>query len=223
MSANAVYLFTGPNEDHREITKRLLQLQIYAVKSIDSFDEIPRESRELLVLNYNAIGGEELVSVFQAARALPKARILVAANQIPIAVYKKIVELENAFTLQKPFSRSCLNGVLSKMLVEETDSRASPSTRFTSHQPVRFVVQRTGLLIHSHMTNYSGTGAYLEYRGISLKIGDDLEIGLDSKDFDHRGERIRFPARVVWISKGLPDKSPGVGVQFVKLAESKSA
>lgn len=118
--------------------------------------------------------------------------------------------------MQKECPPGALEAILSKIVTKE-DIQAARFPRFQTDQTVRLMVTATGLLIPTRMKNYSAGGAFLEYRGISLKVGDHIQVAIPAIEEKSRTKARRpFDAKVIWISSGDNPRSPsrGVGIQF---------
>lgn len=152
---------------------------------------------------------ERLSGLFEGAR------ILITADQISIYSYQHVHSMSNMVTLQKPFQDNLLLTLLDRV-ASHADFKPSRCPRFITNEPVRMVVLETGLLIPTRMRNYSASGAFLEYRGISLKVGDQIQISLQEDQKDVK-ENMQMQAQVIWIKEGEHNRSPmrGVGVKFL--------
>jgi DNA-binding NarL/FixJ family response regulator len=149
-----------------------------------------------------------LIKLKQLNDALP---ILVLADQISLYSYRKVDMFKRMVAVQKPVDDFMLLRLLQK-LVTDKNFQLSPSPRFITDQSVRVVHLKTGLLLPTRMRNYSTSGAFLEYRGISVKPGDELQIQISQS----RAENLSVRAKVIWTRDGEHSRSPvrGLGVQF---------
>jgi hypothetical protein len=160
----------------------------------------------------------ELKTVHELVRRIPKTPILILANQILLPTYSKLDELQNTVTLQKPFDGGIFENLLAKVATG-VDFKPKVCPRFVTDEEVRMIQLRTGLLIPTRMRNYSAGGAFLEYRGIALNIGDEIHISLKSADLKSAKNTFQALAKVVWIRDGDHPRSPsrGVGIQFIRI------
>jgi DNA-binding response OmpR family regulator len=168
-----------------------------------------------------ALGHRELQIVHRLSELTSNTPILILANQVALSSYDRVHSLENAVTLQKPFDVRNFESLLEKV-VTGTDFKPKVCPRFVTDEEVRMMLLRTGLLIPTRMRNYSAGGAFLEYRGISLQVGDELHISLTCRDLRVVKETFQARARVIWISDGRDASNSsrglarGVGIQFFK-------
>lgn len=162
-----------------------------------------------LLFECEKMEGKNLEHFLRYALASKQRKLLAFTNQIPVYVYQKIVRLKNIAIMQKPREAQTVFAVLEEM---EKSGEVKPTSfpRFLADLPVRMVVLNSGLLVPSRMKNYSAGGAFLEYRGISLKEGDKLQIAMGES------KNNQFQAKVIWVrrSKEKP-LAPGVGIQFI--------
>lgn len=162
-----------------------------------------------------ALGHCELEIVHRLSRLAPNVPILILANQVALSSYQSVHSLQNMVTLQKPFDVRNFESLLEKVTAGK-DFKPKVCPRFATDEEARMMQLRTGLLIPTRMRNYSAGGAFLEYRGISLEVGDELHISLACRDLRVTKETFQARAKVIWISNGEDSRSPtrGVGVQF---------
>lgn len=168
------------------------------------------------IFDCEVLSQQELEIVQQLSRLTSNAPILIFANQITLSSYDRVHSLQNTVTLQKPFDVRNFTSLLEKV-VEGKDFKPKVCPRFATDEEARMMQLRTGLMIPTRMKNYSAGGAFLEYRGISLQVGDELHISLPCRDLRVAKETFQAKAKVIWISKGEDARSPtrGVGVQFM--------
>jgi Tfp pilus assembly protein PilZ len=145
--------------------------------------------------------------------------ILILADQITIYSYNAVDQLENTVTLQKPFDSRIFESLLEKT-ASGKDFKPKVCPRFITDEEVRTLQMRTGLLIPTRMRNYSSGGAFLEYHGISLEVGDEIQISLKSAQLKNAKGSFQVKAKVVWIREGDHSRSAarGVGVQFISVS-----
>lgn len=164
---------------------------------------------DMLIFDVKVMNLANLKSLLLACRTLKNVPTLIMADEIPIEIYRKVAMLPHVVTLQKPASAADM-----KMRMQEMASRleAVPNRfpRFKTDQPTRMVFLRTGLLVPSRMKNYSVGGAFLEYNGISLKVGDHIQIGFHSSE-----QPFQLQAKVIWMKTEADRRTRGVGVQFL--------
>lgn len=154
--------------------------------------------------------------VLKIADRMEQGKILVLASQISVFAYRQAARMSNIVTLQKPYAPAVFEAMIRKIAAEQ-DLDLSRFPRFITDEPVRMVVLKTGLLIPTRMKNYSAGGAFLEYRGISLKVGDTIQLNLGNRESMKAADGFQLKARVAWIKEGDGPRSPmrGVGIQFL--------
>jgi len=143
--------------------------------------------------------------------------IVVVARQITIYSYGQIHEMKNILTMQMPCEPQVFLAVVDRVL-QKQNVKSDVCPRFITNMAVRIVVLENGLYLPTRLRNYSATGAFLEYHGISLKVGDRIQINLGrTRDETKKNDSLLKNAKVVWIREGETSRSParGVGVQFI--------
>jgi len=183
------------------------------VNHLNTFDE---ENGGTVIHNCDSLGETQFALLKKISVALGHRKFLVLARQFSVHAYRQVGAMENMIALQKPFQMDVFKTILSTIIAKsEPLSRRFP--RFITDEPVRMVVMKSGLLIPTRMKNYSVGGAFLEYRGISLKIGDTLRLGLDPKEQIHPSKTFQLMGKVIWIKNGEHPRSAnrGVGIQFL--------
>lgn len=158
----------------------------------------------------------ELVVLNEILKIKPKASLIVLADHITIFSYKEIAKFHNTIALQKPMQPAVFLSLLDKATRRE-DVTPDRSPRFIIDEAVRIVAERSGLVVPTRMRNYSAGGAFLEYRGISLKVGDRLSMRMTKIGKDN--EPLDVKAKVVWIREGDSPTSAarGIGIQFLDI------
>lgn len=179
-------------------------------------DTLDEDSGAVVIYNCDSLGEMQLVFLKKISQALGHRKFLVLARQFSVHAYREVGAIDNMIALQRPFQMDVFKTILSTILSRsEPPSRRFP--RFITDEPVRMVVMKSGLLIPTRMKNYSVGGAFLEYRGISLKVGDTLRLGLDPKEQIHPSKTFQLMAKVIWIKNGEHPRSAnrGIGIQFL--------
>lgn len=219
----ALLLCDAPDQS-QELHDALVATELYEVISargkLLTNLAVSLKKYSLVIFDCDRLGEEELSQLLKISDLMEDGRtsgqILVLAEQISIFAYRQVARMKNMVTLQKPFSRGMFNAVLAKLAATGNRDDA-PFPRFITDEPVRMVVMKTGLLIPTRMKNYSAGGAFLEYRGISLKVGDTIQLNLGNRDSMQRSRGFQLRARVAWIKEGDGPRSVsrGVGIQFL--------
>jgi hypothetical protein len=182
-----------------------------------------------LIYDTDIVKAEDMIAISNFSKAFRTTQQVLLSQHIPIISFQKLMSLRNVVALQSSCTALALGQILEK-IVRNEKVRTERSPRFQTDQPVRMMVMRSGLLIPTRMKNYSAGGAFLEYNGISLSVGDKIQIGIEPQ----RGmvkETQQLRARVVWLKGSTSTQTAtsvtpitdapgastvrGVGVQFV--------
>jgi hypothetical protein len=167
------------------------------------------------VLNCHFLNTTEFAAVQKLSRTTPNLPILVAARQIALESYRKIDSLHNTVAIQKEFQPEVFTELLERMSKGD-GYKPVVSPRFLTDAEVRVMVLDSGLIIRSRMRNYSSSGLFIEYRGISLKVGDIVRVSVPCPDATETRASLNLKARVVWERKfGMRSPARGVGLQFI--------
>lgn len=181
----------------------------------DGIEKLVNQPVRVAIFDHDILD-EPQVSALERIRTFSEVPIVILAKQIGVYAYRRISKMDEMITLQRPFQAAILTALLQR-LTANIDPEKKELPRFYTDEPVRMVVLGSGLLIPTRMKNYSAGGAFLEYRGISLKVGDKLQIGLDRPHHQSsNGDGLQMKAKVIWIKEGDTPRSPsrGIGVQF---------
>lgn len=153
-------------------------------------------------------------------------QFVVLAQQISIYAYQRVSKMMNMVAVQVPCDEKIFEKVVREVAAQDLE-KLIRFPRFITDEPARIVVMDTGLLIPTRMKNYSVGGAFLEYKGISLKVGHKLKVNLLNQEApkviksspSSLAQQLQMNGRVVWIRDGDPALKAlrGVGVQFVDL------
>lgn len=170
---------------------------------------------DVIVFDAPVLGKYELVVLNEIVKMKPNARLLVLADHITIFSYKEVASFKNSIALQKPLQPAMFLGLLEKAICKDEDLTPIRSPRFIINEAVRIVAEKTGLMVPTRMRNYSAGGAFLEYHGISLKVGDRLSMRMTREG--KLAEHLDVKAKVVWIREGDGPRSAmrGIGIQFL--------
>lgn len=172
---------------------------------------------DLIVYDCDSLNSNKFNLLTDISKRYDNQKILITAYEIFIYAFQQVTKMKSVLTLQKPFSSYILPALVDKML-DEDEIKMDRCPRFITNQPVNMMILKNGLLIPTRMKNYSAGGAFLEYKGISLKVGDKIQMNLLAKDITKLKESFQLQAKVVWI-KGGNDPTVterGVGVQFLE-------
>lgn len=206
------------NAEIEELLKPVKQYKITFAKHLKVLASplLHANHYDVIIFNCHCLDKDELAFLLKIANLTENIPILILATQIGIFSYTKVDALQNMVTLQKPFNRDVFLSLLARAAFG-MDFRPIRCPRFITDEPVRMIVVKTGLLIPTRMRNYSSGGAFLEYRGISLQVGDLIQISLGSSPSSQMKGNLLMRAKVIWIRDGDHARSPvrGVGVQFL--------
>lgn len=173
----------------------------------------------LILVNCDVLNAGQLSGLLVYANRNRNSQFLVLARQISIHAYRRVAEMKNIVTLQIPCEPSIFEGLVREILKGMQLATTQRCPRFVTDEPARVMIMDTGLLIPTRMRNYSVGGAFLEYKGISLKVGHSLDINLLSQENPPDEDRLRMSAKVIWLREGdsPTSSSRGAGVQFADL------
>lgn len=159
----------------------------------------------------------ELVTVKNLSEECGHLPVLVLSEQISLFSYRRIGALKNTLAIQKPCDERAIISIVNRMVMGH-DFKPTASPRFITDIPVKLVHMKSGLLVPTRMRNYSATGAFLEYKGLSFKVGDTIDIKLETQDKDSFDEAMQMRAKVVWVKEGDQSQATirGIGVQFIQ-------
>lgn len=176
---------------------------------------------DMVVYDCEHLTGTQIQWLLPLSERSRLTQFLVLSKQISILAYKQVAKMNNIVTLQVPTSDELFQAVVQEILNQGlTHPQKFP--RFVTDEPARMVVMESGLLIPTRMRNYSMGGAFLEYKGISLKVGHSLKVSLLSQESGGTDPKLQLNAKVVWIKDQPqypqgPKEVRGVGVQFIDL------
>lgn len=168
------------------------------------------------VFDFDLLNQIEVIFLKGIAERNPETPLVILSQQISIYAFRSVAQLQNMIILQKPYHVGVLPSVLEKIITMKLEKQTR-SPRFLTDEPVRLIVLRNGLFVPTKMKNYSASGAFLEYRGISLKVGDKIQVSLGDIATSGHTDRFQLQAKVIWIHQGDGPRSAsrGVGIQFL--------
>lgn len=184
--------------------------------------DIPPDFRsglfDFVIYACDCINEHQLRWILPLAHRNQRSHYLILANQISIHAYKKVSVMENVVTLQMPLADDVLLGMILQLSGQQLLEAKSRFPRFITDEPVRMVVMETGLLIPSRMRNYSMSGAFIEYKGINLRVGNNLKVNLPKQEDPESKKSLQLDGRVVWVrlDQTRSGTSEGIGVQFIE-------
>jgi|GEM_PF-2763390 len=188
---------------------------VWSHEQIKNTDNLPPLT-SLVLYSCNILNSDHLNYLLSLDSLLnARCKVLILARQISIGAYRRLNQIKNIVTLQIPCNPSFFEKLATE-LIYNSHYQITRSPRFITNEPVRVMVMHSGLLINTRMRNYSSGGAFLEYNGIHLKIGDILKVNMHSKDNPPHREQYMIDAKVIWIQdeQSLKTTIRGVGVTF---------
>lgn len=205
-----------------EIEPRLSHREPYHLTVVEADDlfgsSFLRDQRfAVIIVDCHVFDQAELDYVLKLSGQSPESRFLILADQIALNSYRQANSMNGMVALQKPFAAMVFETLLSE-LTNNPNYKPARCPRFITDEPARMMVLNSGLLIPMRMRNYSASGAFLEYHGISLKVGDQVKLLLNKAGTVKASSGLNVTAKVIWIRNGDHSRSPirGVGVQFVE-------
>jgi len=212
-------LFINTDNDDKKTSELVVRNQIDYIQVNDvaeGIKEIGKNGFNLAILNLNVLDERLTTQSVKLHKFLPQLPLFVLARQISIFAYRQIGPLDNFVTLQKPYQEEMFDSIISRIILEKS-VRPSLLPRFVTDEPARMMVLRTGLLVTTRMKNYSAGGAFLQYNGISVKVGDKIQLNFETSNVKPTAS-IRGEVR--WITDGTRPQSPtrGVGVKFTEIS-----
>lgn len=218
MSSCDVCLIGESSHSSYDIESHLSRLGGYTIRRqhMTRIDFTNPGASDLLVFDSRVLSELHYACLWRVAQEFSEKPMLIMANEIPISVYQRLYSLKNTATLQKPCELEYLRAVLETMRARK-ELLPTRFPRFNTDQAIRIMVMRTGLYLPSRMKNYSAGGAFVEYRGISLCVGDQLKVSFESEDLKSQ-RKTALSAKVIWIRnrEDVQLRGPGVGVQFLQ-------
>ncbi|MBL7671194.1 MAG: PilZ domain-containing protein [Bdellovibrionaceae bacterium] len=219
MKENRVIIVDTLDESTDHFIESLHEAGATHIETLLARDLLQRDhihTANLFLLNCGNLSEAMMSGLLVFAGKNPTSQVLVLAHGISFYAYRQVAAMKNIFILQRPFDPTIFDSLAKKMLSKQSTDLVRHS-RFVTNEPARMMVMETGLLIATRMRNYSVGGAFLEYKGISLRVGHNLHLSLlNQESFDSK-DRFQLNARVRWIRDGDNPLSSarGIGVQFI--------
>lgn len=179
----------------------------------EAIEKITRQNIELLIMNLGNFTKNK-VQLAQDLRSLGYGfPIMILAHIITTDTHKIISDLSNTVLLEKPYELKDLTG-LSEKLIDGRPVRQRIFRRYYTNETAQLELFKGGQAITSKIRNLSRGGAFIEYKGPQLALGDVLRLNIDLKQVSRHYE---VNAKVVWATQKSPwGDDPGVGVEFIK-------
>lgn len=206
-----------------QVPERFLNLIQFEYVQKMYLRDIPSDFRSVLfdfaIYACECINEDQLRWILPLAHRNPRTQYLILTNQISIHAYRKVAVMENVMILQLPMSDEVVIGIVNQLSKDNSIETKQRFPRFITDEPVRMVVMETGLLIPSRMKNYSMSGAYIEYKGINLRVGHNLKVNLPNQENPESKKSLQLNGKVVWVrlDETRSGTTAGIGVQFAEL------
>jgi Tfp pilus assembly protein PilZ len=184
-----------------------------ATTAPEAIDKITRDKPSLMIMNVENFTRRKVQLATDLRTLGFHMPIMVVANIIASNTYQILGDLTSTVLLEKPFELKDLSG-LSEKLIDGRAVKQRIFRRFYTDEEADLQLFRSGQNISSKIRNLSKGGAFIEYKGPAISVGEMLRLNIDLKQVARRYE---VNAKVVWSAKVSPwGEDPGVGVQFVK-------
>ncbi len=173
---------------------------------------------DIILFHCENLNEQQLQWLLPLSRKSQHSQFLILSHQISIHAYRNVATMNNLITIQMPSTNQLIQKVLNEFLSGTILNDQTKFPRFITDEPVRMIVMETGLLIPTRMRNYSMGGAYLEYKGISLRVGHTLKVNLMNQENISAKKVLQLDARVVWVKQepGRKGRACGIGIQFLE-------
>ena len=195
--------------------------QFEAVRQIylrDVTSSLNTDMYDFVLYSCDCVNERQLRWILPFANRNPKSQFVILTHQISIHAYQQVAEMGNLITLQLPLGEEIMKAMIKQMVNDESVIANQRFPRFITDEPVRMVVMETGLLIPSRMKNYSVSGAFIEYKGIHLRVGHTLKVNMPKQENPSTKKKLQLDGRIVWVrgGEGKVGASNGIGVQFTR-------
>ena len=193
------------------------------IVTTDQFAEKVRLiSYDLIIISCNKLNENFMNHLLHFSAKKQNTQFLVISKQISIYAYRQVGAMKNIVVLQSPFNFSLFDSVLKQTLDKETLSTRTQFPRFLTDEPARLIVMETGLFVPTRMRNYSPGGAFLEYKGISVRVGQNVKLNLTNQEEKLAKSYWQLTAQVIWTRDGESRTSSarGLGVKFQEESEA---
>ncbi len=173
----------------------------------------------VVIFHCESLNERHLGWLLPFAQRCKNSQFLILSKKISIHAYRNVSMMKNLIAVQIPCSDELLLRLVQQIGNEISVPEQNKFPRFITDEPVRMVVMETGLLIPTRMKNYSTSGAYLEYKGISLRVGHNLKVNLINQENPPSKKSLQLNARVVWVKEEnrRSGRTSGIGIQFIEL------
>lgn len=171
---------------------------------------------DLVIFNCTHLSESLTNHILHFASRVRNTQVLLLARQISVYAYRQVGQMRNVLALQVPFEYSLLEEVIRQQLAGSSSEAIFRFPRFVTNEPARMVVMDTGILVSTRMRNYSVGGAFLEYKGISVRVGQNVQLSLGQQEAKQASAHWQLGAKIIWIRDegSKAGVARGVGVKF---------
>lgn len=171
---------------------------------------------DLVIFNCDHLSETLTNHILHFASRVQSTQVLLLARQISVYAYRQVGQMRNVLAMQTPFEYGIFEEVVRQQLAGASSDAITRFPRFVTNEPARMVVMDTGILVSTRMRNYSAGGAFLEYKGISIRVGQNVQLSLGQQELKQASAHWQLGAKVIWIRDegSKAGVARGVGVKF---------
>ena len=189
----------------------------YLHLSVEQLFDHPRldSNFDACVFDCESLDQLQLATVLLLRALVGPAPIIVLTQQIAIEAYRQVDLMQEIHALQKSFGPKMFWSLLERVTDDEFGSVA-PCARFVTDEPARITIERSGMQLATRLRNLSPGGAFLEYHGVSLAVGDSVQMTLSETPTSGKVVQFHRKARVSRLCPGdhYMSIARGVEVEF---------
>ncbi len=179
----------------------------------DAIEMITRQNVDLMIMNLQNFTKNKIQLAHDLRNLGYNFPVLVLAHIIATDTYKAISELPNTVLLEKPYEIKDLTGISEKMIDGRTVHQRI-FRRYLTNETAELELFKNGQAITGKIRDLSRGGAFVEYQGPEIVVGDMVRMNIELKQVSRHYE---VNAKVVWSTKKSPfGAEPGIGVEFIK-------
>jgi response regulator RpfG family c-di-GMP phosphodiesterase len=212
-----VLLVSRLNDESNVIKKDFLKTNQFYVEqastSTQAIERISSQKVDLIVLNMDTFTPKRIKLATDLKNLGYNFPLLLLAKTVLPESLKSLGNLPSAALLEKPYEVRDLAGISEKLL-EGRQCKQRIFRRYMTDEVAHLeIFNKTGENIPSRVRNLSKGGAFLEYTGMPINVGDILRVAIDLKEVDKSYD---LNGRVVWSTTVSPwGSDPGIGIEFI--------